>query len=99
MIWTCPYCGFGLKKPVLHGLSSCCNCCRVFESSDINKLLSASWLVRKNHITSEEVLMHYGFTYDESKFVIEAVIDNCFSHEDFSEMLNKHGAPVFNAIC
>ena len=40
--------------------------------------------------------MQYGYSYDESKFVIEAIIDNCFSHEDFFELLNKNGAPKFD---
>ena len=89
MIWTCPFCGFALKKPVLHGISSCTNCCRVFDTSAVNRLLSAAWLVKRNNITSEEVLTQYGFSMDESKFVIEAIIDSCLLPDELAKILHE----------
>jgi hypothetical protein len=54
-------------------------------------LLSASWIVRKNNVLSEEQLMQYGYTREESQLVIEAVYDNCCTHEDFIKILKAIG--------
>lgn len=99
MIWCCPFCGFKLKKPVLHGISSCTNCCRVFDTSDTNRLLSAAWLVKRDNICSEEALMQYGFSHAESKFVIEAIVDSCLLPEELAKLLKENGIPQFESIC
>lgn len=91
MIIYCPYCGNLLKHPVECGITTCNNCNRVFDTSPFNKMLSASWLVRKRQISIEEVVMHYGYTQEEASMVIEAVFYNCYSHEDFVEFLKEKG--------
>jgi hypothetical protein len=53
--------------------------------------LSASWLVRRKHILADEALMHYGYTKEEATLVLEAVVDNCFAHEDFFKFLKEKG--------
>jgi Zn-finger nucleic acid-binding protein len=87
----CPHCGFSLHHVVVHGITSCSNCNRVFDTSPFNRLLSASWLVRRKNITSEELLMRYDYTKDEAQFVLEAVYDNCCTHEDFIKILKEKG--------
>jgi ribosomal protein L37AE/L43A len=89
MIMLCPHCGHSLHHVVIHGITSCSNCNRVFDTSPFNCLLSASWLVRRKNIAAEESLMQYGYTMDEAKLVLEAVYDNCFTHEDFVKLLNE----------
>ena len=90
-MYYCPVCGFSLKTPVVHGISSCSNCNRLFDTCQFNKMLSASWLVRKKNITSEDALMNYGYTRDESELVLVSVYDNCCSHEDFIKILKEKG--------
>ena len=87
----CPFCGMSLKIPCGSGISSCSNCNRVFDTSPFNCLLSASWLVRRRNIMAEESLMQYGYTREESEFVLQAVYDNCFTHEDFIKLLKEKG--------
>lgn len=91
MIMFCPHCGHSLNQVVVHGITSCTNCNRVFDTNPFNRLLSASWLVRRKHIVVEEALMHYGYTREESELVIECVVDNCFTHEDFVKFLKEKG--------
>lgn len=91
MILLCPHCGHSLRNVVLHGISSCNNCHRVFDTNPFNRLLSASWLVRKKDIVSEDVLIDYGYSEEESKFVIEVVADNCCNHEEFVKILKEKG--------
>jgi len=40
---------------------------------------------------AEESLMQYGYTREESEFVLQAVYDNCFTHEDFIKLLKEKG--------
>ncbi len=35
--------------------------------------------------------MNYGYTEDESRMVIEAVVDNCLGHEEFVKFLKQKG--------
>jgi len=91
MIILCPHCGHSLKIPCGSGISSCINCNRVFDTSPFNRLLSASWLVRRKNIIAEESLMQYGYTKEESEFVLQEVYDNCCTHEDFVKILKEKG--------
>jgi hypothetical protein len=87
----CPHCGHSLHHVVVHGITSCSNCNRVFDTNPFNRLLSASWLVRRKNIMAEESLMQYGYTKEEAQLVLEAVVDNCFTHEDFVKLLKELG--------
>ena len=91
MIMLCPHCGSSLNIPCKYGISSCSNCNRVFDTSHFNRLLSASWLVRRKNILTAESLMRYGYAKEESELVLEAVYDNCCTHEDFIEILKAIG--------
>lgn len=90
MILMCPYCGHQISRPLMHGISSCLNCCRVFDSSKTNRLLSTAWLVRRKHIVDVDVLINqYSILEDEAKLVIDFVADGCCCHEEFLKIINK----------
>lgn len=89
----CPYCGHQIPRPLSSGISSCVNCCRVFDSSQDNTLLSMAWLVRRKHINDFETLMdRYGMTEEDAKFVIKHVADGCCSHEEFLKIIKNRQA-------
>jgi hypothetical protein len=88
MILMCPFCGHQIPRPLMNGMSSCNNCCRVFDSSKINTLLSTAWLVRKKHVNDCQVLVdQYCVEEADAKFVIDNVADGCRSHEEFFKLL------------
>lgn len=85
----CPFCGFSIR-PVLHGISSCNNCKRVFDSCPFNRLLSAAWLVRRQRIPSAEFLIHrFGFSQKEAELIFTYVAEKCFVHEEFIRILKE----------
>lgn len=88
MINYCPYCGCSLSHTITRGITSCNNCCRVFDSSPFNRLLSAGWMTRHRHYNCPELLMQHGYTFNESKLVIEMIHDKCYRHEDYIQALN-----------
>lgn len=90
MITYCPHCGHSLSHAIVHGITSCNNCNRVFDSSPFNRLLSAAWLVRKRHIDQRDPLLHMGYSLDEADLVIEFVAEGCYSHEDFRDLLIEY---------
>ena len=90
MIIMCPFCGHQLPRPLSHGMSSCINCSRVFDSSEKNELLSMSWLARKKNIDNWETLVGRCQASEENaKFVIQHVVDGCCNHEEFSNIVNE----------
>lgn len=89
MINYCPFCGHNLPVAIVHGITSCNNCKRVFDSSQFNKLLSAAWLVRKRNIDSEEYLVQFGYTKEEADLLIKFVYEGCYSHEEFRDLLKN----------
>jgi hypothetical protein len=93
MIAFCPHCGHRLRQPILHGITSCSNCHRIFDSSALNRVLSASWLARKKQVQSEDALMSYGYTQSEAELVIKYVIESHHTHEEFVRILTELGIP------
>lgn len=91
MIQTCPYCGQELQQQLMDGLTSCVNCNQVFDSSDFAQLLSAGWLVRKNHYTHEQLKWHTKLDEDMIILVMSFVGENSYSHQDFLRVLKKLG--------
>jgi ribosomal protein L37AE/L43A len=89
VITNCPYCGHRLAKSVMNGISSCSNCCRVFESSHFNRLLSAAWVVRRQSITCPYVLINMGYAPEDAEMVVKYVCDECCNHEDFIAVLQQ----------
>ena len=91
MIILCPYCGHRLPQTLSHGMSSCINCNRVFDSSKKNILLATAWLVRKNNIDDLEYLVNrFNISEEDAKFVIENVSKECFSQEEFLKIIEKN---------
>ena len=73
-------------------LASCQNCHRVFGSSVCNKLLSASWLVRKNRYHGvEQLISDTKLEEHEAILVYSLVSDACYSHDEFQKALKKLG--------
>lgn len=91
MIQLCPFCGHLLPHGLGDGLGSCMNCSRVFDSSPFNRLLSASWLCRKQHIVDVDMLANYGFKKEEAMIVINFVAENSYSHQEFCQVLKELG--------
>jgi hypothetical protein len=87
----CPHCGLALDKPLLDGITTCNRCGRVFDSNNRNKLLSAAWLVRREHIYDIEMLK-FKCDISESEFLLIShyVIDMGFCHDEFVKFLNSH---------
>jgi hypothetical protein len=92
VIIVCPYCGIQVHEPLLDGLASCQNCHRVFDSSVCNKLLSASWLVRKNRYHGvEQLISDTKLDEHEAIIVYSLVSDACYSYDEFRNALTKLG--------
>ena len=84
MIQLCPYCGFKIGHALVDGITTCDNCLRIFDSSTLNKILSASWVVRKWHIEDPSVLeFKFGFSPEEIAPVQKFVIEQGLCHEEF----------------
>ena len=92
MILHCPFCGQSLPHPIIHGISSCNNCNRVFDSSTYHRILSAAWLVRRNHIQDRDVLVQK-YNYDPwlADLVVDFVFEGCCSHEEFQGVIKELG--------
>lgn len=98
MILACPHCGTSMTQALQDGLAACPHCNRIFDSSLYNRLLSASWLVRKhschgvNQLVSDTKLPEH-----EAIFVYSFVVENCYSHDEFQKALKLFGiAPKRN---
>lgn len=99
-MYHCPYCGHNLTLPIIRGIASCNNCNRVFETSPLNRLLSAAWLIRRRHIQDHDMLIHqFGYEPEEVALLQEYVIDNGYSHEDFLRILRERGISEDYKVC
>lgn len=88
MMSMCPFCGHELVSPLTNGISSCQNCRRTFDSSRKNRLLSASWFVRRKSIYDVDTLVErYKFQVDDAEWIIRIVYDECRSHDEILKML------------
>jgi hypothetical protein len=91
MIDICPFCGEFLNKPIENGITSCQNCMRVIDESLKNRLLSASWACRHNHLRDAKAYVKERYKLP-SKFVdlLEAtVIRGSMCHDEFLQHINK----------
>ena len=92
MIIACPHCGFYIPQILKDGLASCTHCNRVFDSSLKNRLLSASWLVRKNNYHGvDQLISDTKLPEHEAILVYSFVGDNLYSQEEFHQVLDKLG--------
>lgn len=86
----CPYCGLPLDRPLIDGISTCNRCGRVFDSSDKNKLLSASWLVRREHVCDTNVIeFRTKLSKEELAPVLKYVVDQGYCHDDFLKIIDS----------
>jgi len=92
MILACPHCGTDIPEVLNDGLASCLHCHRIFESSISNRLLSASWLVRKNLCRGiDQLISDTKLAEHEAILVTSFVGDNCYSHDEFQHALKQLG--------
>jgi hypothetical protein len=89
MITVCPQCGHNLSNPIIHGIASCNNCTRVFDSSPFNRILSAAWFVRRHHIENRDALIQYGYEPWVVDLVLDLVAENLYSHEELVQVLKS----------
>ena len=90
MINFCPFCGFRFKHPIDNCITTCDNCGRVFDTSPENRLLSASWACRKNHIDYIEVIKDvYKLSDEQAVFIQKYVIDGCYSHDELVKLIKN----------
>jgi hypothetical protein len=99
MITFCPHCGHSLPRAIVHGITSCCNCNRVFDSTPFNRILSASWLARRRNVTSADVLVQYGYAKEEAELVMKYVIEECYDHTQFIKTLKELGIAESYQTC
>ena len=92
MILVCPHCGTEIPEALVNGLASCQRCYRIFESSVSNRLLSASWLVRKNRYHGvDELISDTKLAEHEAILVYSLVEDNSYSHDEFQKAIKELG--------
>ena len=92
MILVCPHCGTEIPEILKDGLASCINCHRIFESSITNRLLSASWLMRKNRYHGvDELISDTKLPEHEAIIVYSLVEDNSYSHDEFQKAIKELG--------
>ena len=79
--------------PVKAGITSCQNCLRVIDTSLKNRLLSASWACRRNHLqnASEYVREHYELDDNCVAFLERTVIHGSMSPDEFLKEIKAVG--------
>ena len=92
MMLTCPFCGTPIPEVLVDGIASCNHCHRTFDSSVSNRLLSASWLIRKNFChTVEQLISDTKLPEHEAILVYSFVEEKCYSHDEFQKVLKQLG--------
>lgn len=91
MICYCPFCGSWLNHPIIDsGITTCNNCCRVFDHSSKNKLLSATWACRKQNIKDINILeSQFNLNQKELNFVKDYIIIEDLSHDEIIKLLKE----------
>lgn len=91
-IFVCPFCGHNIQDGLQDGLASCNHCNRVFSSTLQNRLLSASWLIKKHQYSNiDQFVSHTKMPEHEAILVFSFIGDNCYSIEEFGSVLKKLG--------
>lgn len=91
MIQVCPQCGQELQEQLNDGLAHCSRCSHVFDSSDLNNLLSAGWQCRKNHFSVEQLKFNCRLDEELAILVHTFVSENGYSHEELLRLLRRLG--------
>lgn len=85
MIKVCPFCGHKLKQIISDGITTCSNCERVFDSCHTNKILSASWMIRKYHFNIDQLDLEESQKEILNKYIVEQGL----SHDEFIAFLSN----------
>jgi len=85
MIKVCPFCGHKLKQIISEGITTCSNCERVFDSCTTNKILSASWMIRKYHFNIDDL----NLKSNEKETINKCIVEQGLSHDEFIDFLTK----------
>jgi hypothetical protein len=91
MIHACPNCGIQLTHPLKDGLTHCSHCNHRIESSELNKLLSAAWLLRRKNMSIDQLKWLTNFSDDYCLLVYTFVVENGYSHDSFLKFLKNLG--------
>ena len=91
MIQVCPNCGHSLQRELNDGLTHCTHCNQLFDSSDYNRLLSAAWQVRREHLSLEQIRWQLKLDNDLCILVNTYINDYGYSHDEFVKLLKKLG--------
>lgn len=90
MIHICPFCGRNISKVIISGITTCNNCQRVFDSSSMNKMLSAAWyIIRNNNDNIDFVSDLFKLTDKEKSIVNQYLIEDNYYHDDFYRILKS----------
>jgi len=84
----CPHCGFCVSNEKID-VFQCPKCYRVSQNSFLEKVLSASWIARKENLTLEELRKSVKLDEDFLLLIYSFVSLNDYSHQEFFEFLNK----------
>lgn len=91
MIERCPFCGYELNRPVLDGLGYCGHCNRIVDSTLRNRLLSASWCLRRKCESYPAFQFHTRLLEHEAEFIYGLVAEDGHTHDEVLEILNGLG--------
>jgi len=91
MIQACPNCGHTLQRELKDGLTHCSHCNQVFDSSDLNRLLSAAWQIRREHLSLEQVKWQLKLGDDYSILIYTFVSEYGYAHDELIKLLRKLG--------
>lgn len=91
MIQACPNCGHTLQQELNDGLTHCSHCNQIFDSSDFNRLLSAAWQIRREHLSLEQIKWQLKLGDDYSILVYTFVGEYGYSHDELINLLRKLG--------
>lgn len=85
----CPYCGCKLDAPLDAGITTCSRCGRIFDSCHRNVVLSAAWLVRREHIIDWDTLQFRSHLIDDDLlFVYHYVVDMGYAHDELIKVID-----------
>jgi len=91
MIQACPNCGHALQRELKDGLTHCSHCNQVFDSRNFNRLLSAAWQIRREHLSLEQLKWQCKLGDDYSILIYTFVSDYGYAHDELIKLLRKLG--------
>jgi len=81
-----------MTQALQDGLAACTHCNRIFDSSLYNRLLSASWLIRKHSCHGITQLMSDTKLPEHEAILVHSfVVDNEYNHQEFEKTLKLFG--------